>query len=466
MTDTADAYSDNRRHVRRVAFASLVAAVGLVTAKLAAALATGSLALLSEAAHSGLDALVTLLTLFAVSVASRPPDADHPYGHGRAENVAAMLEAVALLILSLGIGRDAVMRLSAHARPVATPWYSFGVIGLSIVVDATRSRGLARAGRRYSSPALEADAVHFRADLLTSVVVLVGLGAVRLGHPAADAAGGLVIAAYVCFSSLRLGRRSIDALMDRAPEEAVGRIQQAAGAVPGVEEVRRVRVRYAGGQPQTDVVVAVSRTVALEVAHILTEQVEAAIRSVEPGADVIVHVEPMADEKLVAERVISIAARHPDVHQVHNVFVASHPDGLHIALHAKFPGSMSLAEAHAMSERLEADIVAGVDNVSRVDTHLEPLEGPATVGTDVTGTNADFVAELTALAENQPEVRNCHEVVVTETGGGLSVVVHCEASAGLTVARVHDASTSIESQVHQHWPKVERVTVHFEPFVE
>ena len=466
MHERAPLAREDRRPVRRVATASLAAAAGLVAAKLAAALASGSLSLLSEAAHSGLDVVVTGLTLFAVSVAARPADADHPYGHGKAENVAAMAESIALLGLSIGIGREAVLRLTSPAPHVVAAWYAFGAIGLSIIVDATRARVLSRAGVRYNSPALRADAVHFQADLLTSAVVLVGLVAVRLGHPGADAVGGFAIAAYVAVSSIRLGRRSIDALMDRTPEAAVGQIRRATEAVDGVGEVRRVRLRYAGGQPQADVVVGVSRTVPLEVAHALTERVETAIRSVEPGADVVVHVEPLADEKFVAERVLSIAARHADVHQVHNVFVARRPDGLHIALHAKFPGAMALAEAHSIAEQLEGDIAAGIEGVARVDTHLEPLEGAATLGEDVTHSHGELVASVTRLAEAQSEVRNCHEVVITDTDEGLSVVMHCEAAAGLSVTKVHDASTSIENEVHRSWPQVERVTVHFEPLSE
>jgi cation diffusion facilitator family transporter len=451
-----------RRPVRRVALASLVAALVLVGLKLATALATGSLSMLSETAHSGLDAMVTALTLYAVSVAARPPDADHPYGHGKAENVAAMVEAVALLLLAITLGREAILRLIDPGSPIKTAWYAFVVMAASMALDAFRYRVLAATGRKYHSPALMADAVNFKADLLTSAAVLLGLGAVKLGYKQADAIGGLVVATYVAVQALLIGKRSIDALMDRAPEDAVGRIRGAASAIPGVE-VRRVRLRYAGGQPQTDVVVGVSRTMPLERAHSLTEAVEEAIRSVEPGADVVVHVEPLADEKIIAERVLSLAARHPSVHQVHNVFVARRPDGLHITLHAKFPGSMSLAEAHAIAERLEADVAAEVTDVARVDTHLEPLESAATPGADVTSQRSELVASVKELAETHEEVRNCHEVVVTGTEEGLSVVMHCEAEAGLSVARVHDASTMIEDDIHRRWPEVERVTVHFEP---
>jgi cation diffusion facilitator family transporter len=452
----------DRRPVRRVALASLVAALALVALKGATALATGSLAMLSETAHSGLDAMVTALTLYAVAVAARPPDADHPYGHGKAENIAAMVEAVALLLLAATLGREAILRLMHPGPPIKTAWYAFAVMAGSMALDAFRFRVLSSTGRKYHSPALMADAVNFKADLLTSAAVLLGLGAVKLGYKQADAIGGLVVALYVAAQAVLIGRRSIDALMDRAPQEAIRRIRGAAGAIPGVQ-VRRVRLRYAGGQPQTDVVVGVSRTVPLERAHSLTEAVEEAIRSVEPGADVVVHVEPLADEQIVAERVLSVAARHPSVHQVHNVFVARRPDGLHISLHAKFPGSMTLAEAHEIAERLEADIAGEVSDVARVDTHLEPLEGAATPGADVTSQRSELVRSVKALAEAHEEVRNCHEVVVTDTEEGLSVVMHCEAEPGLSVARTHDASTMIEDEIHRRWPEVERVTVHFEP---
>ncbi|MGH2733785.1 MAG: cation-efflux pump, partial [Actinomycetota bacterium] len=362
--------SPSRRQVRRVALVSLAVALALAGLKLAAALASGSLALLSEAAHSGLDAVVTAMTLLAVSIAARPPDEDHPYGHGKAENVAALVEAIVLLALSVSIAAEALHRLSRPAGDVEAGWYGFGVILLSMAVDASRARALRKAGRELRSPALTADALNFTADLLTSAVVLAGLGAVRLGYPRADSLGGLVISGYVALVSLRLGWRSIDVLMDRVPRGALARITQAAAAVAGVEEVRRVRLRYAGGQPQADVVLAVSRTVPLELAHHLTEEVEDAIRSVEPGADVAVHVEPLADEKLIVNRILSIAARHSQVHQLHNVFVTQRPDGLHISLHAKFPASMALSEAHAITDRLEAEIARDLDGVRRIDTHL------------------------------------------------------------------------------------------------
>ncbi|MBW3588793.1 MAG: cation-efflux pump [Actinobacteria bacterium] len=464
MRSVRQAKPSDRRHVERVALVSLGAAGFLIASKLAAGLASGSLALLSEAAHSGLDAGATLLTFFAVRIASRPPDTEHPYGHGKAENISALIETMALFGLSVWIAKEAIERLTGDPAHVEATWYAFAVMGISIVVDFSRARVLREAGRKYRSPALEADALHFTADLLTSAIVLVGLVFVRFGLPEADAMGGLAIAGYVGFQSIRLGRKSIDVLMDRAPIEALEEMEAAAAAVPGVEEVRRARVRYAGGQPHADIVVGISRTVPLETAHQVTEEVERVIAEVAPGADVVVHVEPLADESVLAQRVVSIAAREPRVRQVHNVLASFHSEGIHISLHAKFPGDMSLSEAHDIAEALEAEIASDIPEVVRVDTHLEPLESQSDTREDVTSDHSRLVREMKVVAESQPEVRNCHEVLVSRAAGGqLAIVMHCEAEAGISVSETHDASTRIENQVHHGWPQVERVTVHFEP---
>lgn len=458
MRDTED-----RKGARRVALISLLAAVGLILTNGIAGLLSGSLSLLSEAVHATMDAGATLLTYVAIRISAKPPDREHPYGHGKAENIAALLETIFLFILAVFIAREAVERLVAGRADVEATWYVFAVLGLSIVVEATRSRALTKAAKKYRSAALEADALHFTADMMTSILVLVGMVLVRFGFPEADAIGGLVVAAYVAFQSFRLGKRSIDVLMDRAPTGSMIRIEDAAKAVPGVEEVRRVRARFVGGEPQTDVVIAISRTVPLERAHEVTEEVERAIEAAEPGADVVVHVEPLADEKAIREQVIAITARESRVQQIHNISVTVQPDGNHISLHAKFPGSMSLAEAHSIAEAMESEISAEVSNVARVDTHLEPLEPSGAVASDVTGSHDDMVGWIRGFSENQPEVQDCHEVVISESSGSLQVVMHCEAAPGLSVAAVHEASNRIEEAVHRRWPNVGVVTVHFEP---
>lgn len=461
MAEWPSEQSANHR-VRRAALASLIVTVVLVTAKLAVGLATSSLAVLSEAANSGLDVGITAITFIAITIAARPPDAGHPYGHGKAENLAALVQTAALFALAGLIGYQAVGRMAGDPAQVDATWYAFVVIGAAMLVDAARSRILRRIAEQERSPALYADAMNFRGDLLSSATVLIGLTMVALGFPVVDAVASLLIAGYVAFMSVKLGRTSVDALMDRAPAGSIERVAQIASDIPDVEEVRRVRIRYVGGQPQTDVVIAVSRRVPLETAHDVTERVEEAIRAEEPGADVVVHVEPVADETLIAQQVEALAMRQRVVAEVHNIKVAHHPEGAYVSLHTRFPGRMSLEEAHALADRLEEEIVREIPTVVRVDTHLEPLEEPET-GTDVTGEHNLLSDWTKQLAERQPEVQDCHEVVVSQTNGGLEMIVHCVAEADLSVRATHDASTRIETATHQQWPQVKRVTVHFEP---
>lgn len=452
----------NPRRVQKVALASLVITLVLVIAKALTALATGSLALLSEAANSGLDLGTSTLTFIAVRIAARPPDQDHPYGHGKAENLAALAQTAVLVALAMYIAVHAVIRLQNDVVEVDATWYAFVVVIASMVIDAARSTYLKKVARQERSPALAADALNFRADLMTTGAVLVGLVFVRAGYPAVDAIASLFIAGWVARMSIRMGRTSIDTLMDRAPAGSMARIGQIASSVEGVEEVRRVRVRYVGGEPLTDVVIAISRRVPLERAHQVTEEVERVIREEEPGADVVVHVEPLADEKQVAQQVEAVALRQPVVAQVHNIAVTSHPDGEHITLHARFPPAMDLEAAHSLAHQLEKEIKQEIAGVTRVDTHLEPLvEGDS--GEDVTGQH-DLLARWTrALAERQPEVRDCHEILISETAEGLAIVMHCVAEGAMSVTAVHNASNKIEDATHIRWPEVKRVTVHFEP---
>lgn len=450
------------KRANKAALGSLSVTLVLLVAKLSAAVATGSLALLSEAANSLLDAGTAAITFLAVRISSRPPDREHPYGHGKAENLSALVQTLVLLGLAMYIALQALMRIRTGTNDVEATWYAFGVVIGSMAIDAGRSRLLGRVGREERSPALLADALNFRADLMTSSAVLMGLILVKLGYPGVDAIASLAIAGYVALMSVRMGRTSVDTLMDRAPEGSIERISEIASSVAGVDEVRRVRVRYVGGEPQTDVVIGISRRVPLETAHQLTEEVERVIRSLEPGADVVVHVEPVADETVVAQQVQAVAMRQAEAAEVHNIFVTSHPEGHHISLHAQFPGTMPLEQAHSISELLEREILLEVAGVVRVDTHLEPM-GEKSFGLDVTLERAALVQWTIALTKKQPEVTGCHEVLVSETEDGLALVIHCDAAPGVSVSTVHDASTRIEAATHIQWPEVHRVTIHFEP---
>ncbi len=288
------------RHKRRVALSSLVAALVLTALKLVVGLATNSLGILSEAAHSGLDLLAAAMTFWAVRAAIQPADSEHTYGHGKIENVSALFETLLLLLTCGWIVFEALRRIAfSGGHDVDANAAAFAVVFLSIAVDVSRSRALARAARRYHSQALEADALHFSTDVWSSAVVVLGLLAVRLADATglrwlekADAVAALGVAVIVVTISVRLGRRAVLELLDTVPHDLASRIIASAARVPGVLEVRQVRVRRSGPEWFSDVIVAVDRGAPVEDAHDIATRVEGEVRDILPGADVVVHVEP------------------------------------------------------------------------------------------------------------------------------------------------------------------------------
>lgn len=278
---------------RSAAQASLFAAVGLTAFKIIVGLLTGSLGILAEAAHSGLDLVAAAMTLVAVRMSAEPPDSGHLYGHGKVESLSALAETLLLLVTCAWIVREALHRLLHHQGGVKVTGWSFAVMATSIVVDFSRSRVLARAAKKHHSQALEADALHFQTDVWSSAVVLGGLLAIKLGlFPEADAVAALGVCAVVMWVSLQLGRRTVDALMDRAPEGMEERIRGTVTAIPGVNDCHAIRIRYSGAVMFIDMHVLVDGRQSLSEAHRLTETVEAAVQDMIPGADVTVHPEP------------------------------------------------------------------------------------------------------------------------------------------------------------------------------
>ena len=284
----------------QAAASSVLAAIGLTSLKVVVGVLTGSLGILAEAAHSALDLVAALMTWFAVRISGKPPDLDHLYGHGKVENLSALIETILLLATCVWVLYSAVTRLIQGRTEIDVTVWSFAVMAFSMIVDFSRSRMLSKAAKKHNSQALEADALHFSTDIWSSAVVIVGLIGVKLSeaHPAltllknADAVSAICVAAIVFFVCGRLGMRTVQALLDAAPKGLNDQIKRVAESVPGIQDCHRVRARYSGAQLFVDAHVLVDGNQTLDQAHALTDAVEAAIERIAPGVDVTVHAEP------------------------------------------------------------------------------------------------------------------------------------------------------------------------------
>lgn len=449
---------------QRTALFSVIAAGALVVIKLVTGIATGSLGLVADAIHSGTDLVAALLTLFAVRVAVRPPDPEHPFGHRKAEHLTALAEGAFLLAASAFIVIQAVGRLGEGAEAgVDAAWYALAVLGIVIVVDASRALISSRASRRYGSPALAANALHFASDLLSSAAVLIGLILVRAGYPEADAVAALLVAGLVVLAAGRLMRENVNVLMDRAPAGATTRARQAVEHAVPTAEIRRLRVREAAGTHFVDVIVAVRPDAAVGQGHAVADEVETAIREALGGGDVVVHVEPRAGSGALRERATAAALGVREVREVHNVRVATVEGDAELSLHIKLPHDLVLERAHEIASEVEAAIRDQVPELSDVHTHIEPLAAPRTAhsaGAEEMRSLEHTVREIVrrVTGTEPPTVR------VRREPSGLVVLLTVTTAADDTLQDAHALAGEVKRRIRAELPAPTEVIVHTEPF--
>jgi cation diffusion facilitator family transporter len=443
---------------RRTALVSVLAASALVVLKLATGLATGSLGLVSEAVHSGTDLVAALLTFFAVGVAVRPADVGHQYGHGKAEHLAALAEAAILVVASLLIAARAVSNLVGASEPsVDVTWWALAVIVLVIAIDASRAVLSLRAGRRYRSAALQANALHFAGDLAGSVAVLAGLVAAGAGYENGDSLAALFVAVLVLLAAGRLARRNVDVLMDRAPADAFEAARRAIAAVDPPVQLRRLRLRQAAGRHFADVVIGVPPGAAVGQGHAAADAVEAAVHRAVPESDVVVHVEPIEEVAGLREQVQGAALSVPRVREVHNLRVLEVEGRVEVSLHLKLPGVLALSEAHEVAEEVERAIQRAIPRAASVQTHIEPLrevEAGTDAHADDTGV-AEIVRELTGAPPREVRVRR--------TDHGLVAFVTVKVGPGQALDEAHARASEIEARIRERRPEIDDVVVHTEP---
>ena len=449
-----------QRRQRRIAVAANVAALALVALKLGAGAASGSLGLLAEALHSGADLVAAILTFFAIRVGQRPPDRRHPWGHGRAEHLAALAESIILLAATAFIAVEAVRRLLRDESGVDVEPWLLAVAALVIAIDVWRTVVSHRASREYGSPAMASNALHFASDLAGSLAVFAGLALVSVGFEAGDALAALVVAAIVAVSAVRLLWDNVQVLMDVAPEAADRAATRAVTNLDLPVTLRRLRIRRSAGAYLADVVIGVSATDHVSQGHALADEVERAVEAALPGSDVVVHVEPDERGNTIRDRITHAALAHPGIHEVHNVRVLLLDGVPEVSLHLKVRPDMRLDAAHDLADRVEADIRAAVPDMAHVDVHIEPVDADAAIADAVH--DGDIEAAAAEAAETITG-RPPSEVRMRRTPKGLVAYVTVLAAPEQSLRDAHQLATHVEERIRDLAPQLADVVVHTEP---
>jgi cation diffusion facilitator family transporter len=459
----------------KVAFFSVVAAIGLVGTKIIVAIWTNSLGILSEALHSSIDLIAAFVTLAAVRMSERPADSDHHYGHEKIESLSSLFETALLFVTCAWIVYEAIHRLISPVE-VDVTYIAIGVMVFSIIVDYTRSKALHKMAVRYKSQALEADAIHFSTDLISSAVVIIGImvtmaatsGAIPIEFRAFDSISALGVGVITAVIGYRLWKRSIHTLMDGAPEGISELVADEAMRVKEIRGVNQVRVRETGPTVYIDCTVLIDKVVPLEQAHRVTDEFTNRIRKRVDNAVIMVNAEPFCVEPTdLVDKIRAEAADFKEIKTVHNINVSEFDndtgDELEVDFHLELDGDLSLDKAHTIATRLENRIKTLDQRITQVTTHIEPADCHSCGLKSVRVGEEGMARSIKQLVATFPEIEEVTRISVQKTEGKIRVGMCCSFGSRNSVKQAHDVAEKLEGVIRVKHPEVDVVSIHMEP---
>jgi cation diffusion facilitator family transporter len=457
---------------RRVALRSMLAAACMTGLKLAAGVISGSLGVLSDAAHSALDLAGSAITFFSVRVSDKPADEDHTYGHGKVENISSFFEAGLMALSCAWIIWEAIQRIRHNTYELRYSAWPVLVLLASIAVDYWRSRALRRAAEQTGSPALATDAFHFASDIWASAAVLAGLLATWAGTAYhvdwlryADPVAAIAVSIMILRITTQLTQETVGVLMDQIPAETRMQVIREAEKVPGVLAVEQARVRRSGPNYFADLTLALPRRYTFEHTDELVRAATDAVHHVLPKADVVIHTVPrQARAESIFDRVRAVAARNNVA--VHDLSVQALQGKLHVELHVELDENMQLVEAHSFVSSLEAQILRETPEIDSVLTHIESEPATIEVPEELVEEDRRIEKALRDTAARYDEIIDVHQIMVGRTREHISLSCHCTLPDDLPMHRVHEIITSLEDHFKLERPDVHRVTIHPEPVTD
>ncbi|ACB94503.1 cation diffusion facilitator family transporter [Beijerinckia indica] len=457
------ASSDHFRTKERAALISVGVKSAMTIAKFIAGLASGSLALMSETANNFSDILTSLMTFVALRIAHQPADETHQYGHAKVEALAALIQMSLLFAFAAFILIEAVRRLLDGDVIVNPGLLAFSVLIISLVVDLWRWRSLHTLAKTTKSHALAAEALNFLADAAASCMALLGLGLARAGFPEGDALAALMVAGFIGFTGYQLGRRTIDTLLDAAPQGLAEKIRVIVAGVPGVIKIGNLRLRPLGHQVVGDMNIFIARTLPLEKAAAIKANVLAAVTKAHPDVSLTMTMQPIAlGDETMLERILLIAAkRHIPIHHV----TVQEIDGkTSVGFDVELDGAMAHGTAHEIVSGLEGEIARELGPDIEVESHIEPLMPAELPGQDAPAAKIEDIKDhLIKNARLDGAIFEIHNVRVRETPAGLVINYHCRVDPDLPVGEVHRHVDELDHGMRSDFADISRIIGHAEP---
>jgi cation diffusion facilitator family transporter len=482
-----------------VAKSSIAISAGLTLFKLAVGFSTNSLGILSDAMHSGLDIIAAFMTLYAIRMVMRPPDFRYNYGYAKVESMASLAEIILLFVVAGWIFYEGIDRIFFKSIEPEITILSFAIMFGSMGVDFERSRVLYRTARKFGSQALEADALHFKTDMVSSAIIIIGLALVFLYHiPNADAYAAIVVAAMIIYTSLGLGRRTLDVLLDRAPKGAYQRVLETVSGLEGVTKAHDIRVRKMGSETLVDMHIEVPRTLTHDKAHRVATAVEDKVRNALPNSDVLVHVDAIETaSETITDRIRLIAAETEGIKNVHSIYLSIIPSTsrssteiatqaekeeicdlkntsdtsvkslLHLYLDVQVDSSFDLMAAHDIVDIFEKQVKEQIPQIENITVHIETETSKnVEIGTQKR-TNPSYMENIRKIALSIDRVVDCKDIGVVDINGELHItlVIRIKSLPEKSVTSIDEAhrlATNVQNLIVKE-TGASRVVVHAEP---
>ncbi|MFC1724348.1 cation diffusion facilitator family transporter [candidate division KSB1 bacterium] len=453
---------DPSKEKENAALFSIVAAVGLTTGKLFVGLLTGSLGILSDAAHSGVDLVASGITYLAVRISKKPPDSQHPYGHGKIENVSALVEFIILFLIGVWIIYEAVGRIFNNDYNMNISVWTFGVMICAIGVDYSRYRVLKKTAEKYKSSALEADAVHFLSDMITTLAVITGLVFVKAGVFIGDSIASIFVAFYIIRISFKLGKDTVHSLMDSAPKKDFEKVNNVLSASSEILGYNDLRIRSVGEKTFIDVNVQIDRNRTFEKSHNIVDNLEENIAREIDHADIVIHAEPVErEEEDIQDKIKGIISKYEG--SVHDLLIIDTEGKLNIDLDMEFDHNTSLKNAFNFTRKIKDEIFTNIKNVEEVNVHIEDKNEEILSTVEVSEEYAELIVQIHEILEKFPDIKGYHNLKIYKFENSLKCNLHCEFEENLTVQEVHKIIGVVEKNIKENIEEINYIVIQPEP---
>ncbi|MCX6160705.1 MAG: cation diffusion facilitator family transporter [Ignavibacteriae bacterium] len=450
----------------RVAGISLLAAFFIVGIKLLATLLSGSVGVLSELFHSSTDLIATVATILSIRYSTRPPDKEHHYGHEKIESFSALFQVFILVIMCAWLIYESVNRIF-HPVQVHIDVLTFSVIIICIAVDYSRSRALMKVAKETHSQALEADALHFSSDILSSIVVLIGMVFTYFNiFPLADPLSAIVVSFIIIMTTLGLSKKAIDSLLDRVPKGIQEDISLRVSAINGIEGIKSLRIRGSGSKTFIDMIILIGRTKLFSESHGIMDTVEKTIKDIVPEADIVIHSEPVESDSETINDKIKMAVTE-EGYKCHDIFSHRINNEIFTELHVEIENTNDLVKAHSNVNYLESKIKEKIPVITNVKIHLDEPSEILYDTLDVTEQSKELIRILKNILDAESKITSYRDIRVIKTGGNVRVSLNCAFGTDYSFEEVHETVTILESRIYitlkELFPNMANIIIHAEP---